>query len=101
MTGQYEIAIHGVAEGKERLRAVQELMELVGLNAADIVAAADVEHIRQALERRHPERAEALLREGSDQLRRLGETGYLSTNEGMRALMLYTASQQDAVMIAF
>jgi tetratricopeptide (TPR) repeat protein len=35
-----------------------------------------------------PERAEALLREGSDQLRRLGETGYLSTNEGMRALIL-------------
>ena len=26
-------AIHGVAEGKERLRQVQELMELVGLNA--------------------------------------------------------------------
>ena len=34
------------------------------------------------------ERAEALLREGSDELRRLGETGYLSTNEGMRALIL-------------
>ena len=29
-----------------------------------------------------------LLREGSDELARLGETGYLSTNEGQRALIL-------------
>ena len=43
-----------------------------------------------------PERAEALLREGSDQLRRLGETGYLSTNEGMRALILADLGRLDA-----
>ncbi len=42
-----------------------------------------------------PERAEALLREGSDQLRRLGETGYLSTNEGMRALILADLGRLD------
>jgi hypothetical protein len=33
-------------------------------------------------------RAEVLLREGSSELARLGETGYLSTNEGQRALIL-------------
>ena len=33
-------------------------------------------------------RAETLLREGSDELARLGETAYLSTNEGLRALIL-------------
>ena len=42
-----------------------------------------------------PERAETLLREGSDQLRRLGETGYLSTNEGMRALILTDLGRLD------
>ncbi len=33
-------------------------------------------------------RAEVLLRAGSDELVRLGETAYLSTNEGLRALIL-------------
>ena len=41
------------------------------------------------------EAAEALLREGSDELRRLGETGYLSTNEGMRALILADLGRLD------
>jgi tetratricopeptide (TPR) repeat protein len=47
-----------------------------------------------------PERAEALLREGSDELRRLGETGYLSTNEGMRALILADLGRLDAAASA-
>jgi class 3 adenylate cyclase/tetratricopeptide (TPR) repeat protein len=42
-----------------------------------------------------PGQAEALLREGSDELRRLGETGYLSTNEGMRALILADLGRLD------
>jgi class 3 adenylate cyclase/tetratricopeptide (TPR) repeat protein len=42
-----------------------------------------------------PERAEALLREGSDQLLRLGEASYLSTNEGMRALILVDLGRMD------
>jgi class 3 adenylate cyclase/tetratricopeptide (TPR) repeat protein len=35
-----------------------------------------------------PTRAEALLRDGSTELARLGETSHLSTNEGMRAVIL-------------
>ena len=40
------------------------------------------------------------MREGADELRRLGETGYLSTNEGMRALILADLGRLDAAAAA-
>ena len=84
--GVARAAAGDVASGREdvaRGRAIRaDLGQLVGWAVTAQIAA------RVEMLAGDPTRAEVLLHEGSDELARLGETGYLSTNEGQRALIL-------------